>query len=118
MKEPLLVNTMSTDLELTTTKEDIMPAVTRVTDNNTGHDLCPPVPLSQGSPNVFANGLAAGRVGDPYQPHGCIVHSAHSDQINSGSPTVFVNGIPWGRVGDSVILGGSVAQGSPNVFSN
>ena len=30
-----------------------MPAVTRVGDNNTGHDACPPTALSSGSPNVF-----------------------------------------------------------------
>ena len=32
-----------------------MPAVTRVGDNNTGHDACPPTALSSGSPNVNVN---------------------------------------------------------------
>lgn len=41
-----------------------MPAVTRVGDNNTGHDACPPTALSSGSPNVNINGIPAGRVGD------------------------------------------------------
>lgn len=95
-----------------------MPAVTRLNDKNTGHDLCPAVPLVQGSPNVFANGLPAGRVGDKYQSHGCLSHTPHQDNISAGSATVFVNGIPWGRIGDAVSIGGTVAQGSPNVFSN
>lgn len=95
-----------------------MPAVTRLNDNNTGHDDCASVPLVTASPDVCANGLPAGRVGDKYQSHGCIVHASHQDTISAGSPTVFVNGIPWGRVGDPCEIGGSVQDGSPNVFSN
>ena len=41
-----------------------MPAATRLNDNCTGHDACPPVPLVEGSPNVYINGRPAGRVGD------------------------------------------------------
>lgn len=93
-----------------------MPAQTRVGDANTGHDACPPTTLTSGSPNVFINGIPAGRVGDPYAPHGCIVHPSHVGTISSGSGTVFINGIPAGRIGDSVSCGGSVAVGSPNVF--
>ena len=95
-----------------------MPAVTRLTDKCTGHDSCPGVPLVTASPNVFANGKPAGRVNDTYDSHGCVVHPSHQDHITQGSPTTFVNGIPWGRVGDSVSIGGSVAEGSPNVFAN
>ena len=29
-----------------------MPAQTRVGDNDTGHDACPPRPLAEGSPDV------------------------------------------------------------------
>ncbi|WP_423754269.1 PAAR domain-containing protein [Acidaminococcus massiliensis] len=36
--------------------------------------------------------------------------------INSGSNSVLINGKGAGRVGDSVSCGGSVAQGSPDVF--
>ena len=93
-----------------------MPAQTRVGDLNTGHDACPPVPLAAGSGNVFINGIPAGRVGDPYDPHSCYVHAAHSGVIASGSGSVFINGIPAGRIGDSVSCGGSVAEGSPDVF--
>ena len=94
-----------------------MAAVTRVGDNCTGHDLCPPVPLESGSPNVFINGSPAGRFGDVYVTHGCIAHSGHKDVIIGGSGSVFVNGLPIARVGDGVSLGGSVAQGSGNVFA-
>lgn len=94
-----------------------MPAVTRVGDLNTGHDACPPVPLASASPDVYINGIACGRVGDPYSPHGCNVHPSHVGVIASGSSTVFINGIPCGRIGDSVSCGGSVAQGSPDVFA-
>lgn len=92
-----------------------MPAVTRLGDNCTGHDACPPVPLVTASSNVFINGRGAGRQTDQYQSHGCIAHSSHQDQITGGSATVRVNGLPIARVGDSVRIGGSVQQGSPNV---
>lgn len=93
-----------------------MPAATRVGDNDTGHDACPPRALSSGSPNVFINGKAAGRIGDSYPPHSCDIHLPHGGVIASGSSSVFINGIPAGRIGDAVSCGGSVAQGSENVF--
>ena len=92
-----------------------MPAVTRVGDNNTGHDACPPTALSSGSPNVNVNGIPVGRVGDPYNPHGCPAHVPHVGNIASGAPHVFINGKAAGRIGDPVTCGGSVAVGSPNV---
>lgn len=58
-----------------------MPAVTRVGDNNTGHDACPPTALSSGSPNVFVNGIPAGRIGDPVSCGGSVA---------VGSPNVFI----------------------------
>ena len=93
-----------------------MPAATRLGDSCTGHDACPPVPLAEGSPNVFTNGLSAGRVGDHYSSHGCVAHPGHQDVIAAGSGTVFINGKPAARTGDSVSLGGSVRDGSGNVF--
>lgn len=93
-----------------------MPAATRQGDQDTGHDACPPRGLSGHSHNVFINDRGAGRVGDDYPPHGCPVHPPHSGVIASGSSTVFINGIPAGRIGDPVSCGGSVAEGSPNVF--
>lgn len=89
---------------------------TRLGDNCTGHDMCPAKPLVEGSPTVFINGKAAGRKGDHYASHGCPVHPGHQDWIAEGSSTVFINGIPAGRIGDSVQIGGSVEEGSGDVF--
>jgi uncharacterized Zn-binding protein involved in type VI secretion len=94
-----------------------MPAVTRVGDNDTGHDACPPRPLATGSPNVFTNSIPTGRVSDSYVPHGCVVHAPHSGVIAAGSSTVYVNSLQIGRIGDPVSCGGSVAVGSGNVFA-
>lgn len=93
-----------------------MPKATRLGDNDTGHDACPPTALVSASQDVLINGKGAGRVGDSYAPHGCDVHAPHSGAIASGSSTVFINGKAAGRVGDPVSCGGSVAEGSPNVF--
>lgn len=93
-----------------------MPAATRLGDYCTGHDLCPAVPLVESSGDVFVNGLGAGRQGDHYSSHGCIAHAGHQDVIAAGSTTVFVNGKPMARVTDTVSLGGSVRDGSGDVF--
>lgn len=93
-----------------------MPAQTRLGDNSTGHDACPPVPLVTASDNVFINGKGAGRVGDTYASHSCPAHSPHAGVITSGSSTVFINGRAAGRIGDAVSCGGTVAEGSGNVF--
>ncbi|MCM1059474.1 MAG: PAAR domain-containing protein [Eubacterium sp.] len=93
-----------------------MPQATRKGDCCTGHDGCPPSALAEGSPNVFINGKPAGRLGDNYESHGCLVHAPHQDNISSGSATVFINGIQAGRVDDSVSIGGSVRDGSSNVY--
>lgn len=95
-----------------------MAAVTRLGDLDTGHDLCPPTALISGSPNVFVNSKNCGRIGDSYAPHSCPDHPPHSGVISSGSATVFVNGRNIARIGDSVSCGGSVMQGSGNVFAN
>lgn len=93
-----------------------MAKATRLGDNDTGHDACPATALQEGSPDVFINGMAAGRVGDSYVAHECIDHATHSGVIFSGSSTVFIDGKAAGRIGDSVSCGGSVAEGSSNVF--
>lgn len=93
-----------------------MSQATRLGDKDTGHDSCPATALVTASSDVFINGRGAARVGDIYAPHGCPVHAAHSGAISSGSSSVFINGKPAARVGDSVSCGGTVAEGSPNVF--
>lgn len=93
-----------------------MPNATRLGDMDTGHDACAPTALISASSNVIINGKGAGRVGDNYAAHGCVVHPSHSGTIASGSTTVFINGKPAGRIGDSVSCGGSVAEGSGDVI--
>jgi uncharacterized Zn-binding protein involved in type VI secretion len=93
-----------------------MSNATRLGDLDTGHDACPPTALVSASTNVFINGKGAGRVGDSYVAHGCVNHPSHSGVIASGSSSVFINGRAAGRIGDAVSCGGSVAEGSSNVF--
>ena len=89
---------------------------TRLGDNCSGHDACAPRELITASENVFVNGRGSGRVGDIYSSHGCIEHDPHNDHIAAGSSTVFINGKSAGRIGDAVVIGGTVAQGSDDVF--
>lgn len=89
---------------------------TRKGDCCTGHDSCPPVPLTGCSPDVQINRRGAGRVGDHYVSHSCLFHPGHSDVIAAGSSSVFINGRSAGRVGDAVSIGGAVQQGSGDVF--
>ena len=93
-----------------------MPPVVRLGDIDTGHSCWPPRPNDQGSPNVFANGIPAHRLGDHWVVHCC--GDCHDSNLAGASPNVFVNGIPWGRIGDSIACGSFCAQGSPNVFAN
>ena len=94
-----------------------MPPQTRLGDNDTGHDACPPRGLATGSPDVIVNGQPAGRVGDSYPAHSCPAHPPHSGVIAAGSSTVFINNRAAGRISDPVSCGGSVAVGSPNVIT-
>ena len=93
-----------------------MPQATRLGDNDTGHDACPPTALISASSNVLINGKGAGRKGDSYAPHSCDVHPSHSGNISGGSSTVLINGRMAARIGDSVSCGGTVVEGSPNVI--
>jgi len=94
-----------------------MPAVARKGDICTGHGCFPPRPNTQGSPDVFINGIAAHRVSDAWAAHGCGDCTPHGGSLAAGSATVFVNGLPLGRIGDPVSCGSSVAQGSPDVYA-
>lgn len=89
---------------------------TRLGDTDTGHDACPGTVLVSASTDVIINGKGAGRVGDSYSPHGCIVHPSHTAHIISGSSTVIINGLAAARVGDAIDCGGTVATGSPDVI--
>jgi uncharacterized Zn-binding protein involved in type VI secretion len=90
-----------------------MPSLTLVTHISTA-DPCnaAPRPLQSGSPNFFVNGLAAGRVGDPYQLHACSDSPPHLGTISSGSAKLTINGKPAGMVGSRISCGSKVAQGT------
>lgn len=91
-----------------------MPAVCRMGDVCTGHGCYPSRPNVQGSPSVYANGIAVHRQSDAWAAHCCV--TCHASVLAAGSSTVFCNGLQTGRVGDPVACGSHVAMGSPNVF--
>jgi uncharacterized Zn-binding protein involved in type VI secretion len=94
-----------------------MAAVTRKGDKGTGHGCFPPRASTEGSPDVFVDGIEAHRVGDSWASHGCGNCSPHSGALAQGSSSVFVNGKALGRVGDDVNCGSKVSQGSNSVFA-
>ena len=64
-----------------------------------------PVPLIQGSPNVFVTNLPVGRLGDSLGIT-CMTappYSCREDVVTSASETVFVNGLGMARLGDQVL---------------
>ncbi|MBM4397868.1 MAG: PAAR domain-containing protein [Deltaproteobacteria bacterium] len=73
-------------------------------------------PAVKGSPNVFVNGRAALRIGDPGVHAACC--GPNTWKAGKGSDTVFVNGIAFHRKDDQTIhCGGSgkLVDGSPDV---
>jgi len=74
-------------------------------------------PAKEGSPDVFVNGRAALRVGDPGQHRACCGDNVWEAQ--AGSTGVFFNGIAAHRLGDATKHCGGVGElveASPNVF--
>ena len=94
-----------------------MPAVHLKGQQCSGHGCFPPRPNSQGSPNVFVNGIAVHRQGDAWEAHGCGVCIPHGGSMASASGTVFANGKGIARIGDSVDCGSVASEGSSNVFA-
>lgn len=88
-----------------------MPPITRIGDDSTGHDACPPVPATSGDRMFTVSGSPVVRVEDSYAPHGCPSHPSHSGVLAAGAPHMSSGGKPVGRIGDPVSCGGSVAQG-------
>lgn len=97
-----------------------MPAAARLTDIGSAHACFPDSAITQGSPDVIINGLAAARKGDTVATHTCTcpncVHGTHPRSIAAGSSTVIINGKPAARMGDAVSCGGNIATGSGNVI--
>lgn len=94
-----------------------MPAVHLKGQQGTGHGCFPPRVNTQGSPNVFVNGIPVHRQGDAWASHGCGVCIPHAGTLAAGSSTVFANGKGIARIGDPVDCGSACAEGSPNVFA-
>ena len=102
-----------------------MPAVARIGDIHSGicshgAPCCPhgvSGPIVAGSPDVKANSIPVGRLGDAIT-HNC--PHCGTGNISSASRTVKANGIGIARLGDSVVYpggGGTIVSASPNVFA-
>ena len=94
-----------------------MPAVHVKGQMGTGHGCYAPRANTQGSADVFVNGVGVHRVGDSWSTHACGVCPPHAGTLQSGSTTVFANGKGVARIGDSVDCGSAVAEGSSDVFA-
>ena len=95
-----------------------MPALrgmSRLGDITTGHGCHAPVIGATSSPNVMVNKLPAHKATDTTVPHTCGT-DVHPDVYTVGSPTVYVNGQPAMPIGGTLVPGGTVAEGSHNVF--
>ena len=74
-------------------------------------------PATQGSPDVFIDGRAALRIGDPGVHSSCC--GPNTWVTAKGSPKVLINNIPAVRLHDATThCGGTgkMIEGSPNVF--
>ena len=97
-----------------------MSKAARLGDSCAGHGCFPSTPIVSGSSDVSINGKPAARKGDTVLLHGCSCpttpHIIHGRSIVAGSSNVSINGKPAARVGDAIDCGGSVSEGSGNVF--
>jgi uncharacterized Zn-binding protein involved in type VI secretion len=96
-----------------------MPGGARKGDLAKGHGCFPDSPVIEGSPDVFINGLAAARLGDAVEAHGCTCGKdcgTHSRIISEGSATVFINGRPAATVSHGINCGGVIISGSGDVI--
>lgn len=96
-----------------------MPGGARKGDLAKGHGCFPDSPVIEGSPDVFINGLAAARLGDTVEAHGCTCGKdcgTHSRIISEGSATVFINGRPAATVSHGINCGGVIISGSGDVI--
>jgi uncharacterized Zn-binding protein involved in type VI secretion len=93
-----------------------MPRAGRVGDHGKYADHEAEGPAKQGSPDVFINGKAALRVGDPGN-QSCPKCGKGKWQAKKGSPGVLINGIPAHRLGDATdhCGTGQLIEGSPDV---
>lgn len=89
--------------------------ISRLGDITTGHGCHAPVIGATASANVYVNGIPAHKVGDTTVVHTCGT-DVHPDTMSVGSTTVKINGTDAMRIGDILTPGGTIAEGSHNVF--
>lgn len=95
-----------------------MPAlrgVSRLGDITSGHGCHPPVIGATASPNVYVNNLPAHCATNTTVPHTCGTDT-HPDVYTLGSAKVMINGQQAMPIGGTLLPGGTVAEGSHNVF--
>jgi uncharacterized Zn-binding protein involved in type VI secretion len=95
-----------------------MPALkgmSRLGDITTGHGCHPPVIGATASPNVYVNNLPAHCATNTTVPHTCGT-DVHPDVYTLGSAKVMINGQQAMPIGGTLVPGGTVAEGSHNVF--
>lgn len=71
-----------------------------------------------GSPNVTFNSLPAARAAAPgaLDTVACNKHAGAPPMLAQGSDNVFINSQPAARIGDMTTCGGTIAEGSADVF--
>lgn len=96
-----------------------MPGILRLGDRCSGHGPCwEPRKNTEGSQDVFADGLPVHRLGDRWETHGTGDCDSHDGKLASGSESVLTNGLPTGRIGDSVNCGSVAVTGSETIIIN
>ena len=96
-----------------------MPKVAVIGSLTAGACNSPPTVITQGSPDVFVEGVSIGIVGSPIVPHKRYnSKKPHGGSVSSGSPNVFANGIPIARVNDPISCGDKIAKGASTVSAN
>lgn len=92
-----------------------MNKVVREGDVCTGHGGYPSRGCSQGSPDVFVNGLPVHRVGDKWDHHDD-GNGSHDAIMLEGANGVYVNGRPIAMTGCEISCGSKTHQGSDDVL--
>jgi len=89
--------------------------ISRLGDITSGHGCHPPVIGATASPNVYVNNLPAHHATNTTVPHTCGT-DVHPDVYTLGSAKVMINGQQAMPIGGTLLPGGTVAEGSHNVF--
>ena len=92
-------------------------SVTRKGDKEISHSGYSIKSSSQGSPDVFVDGIPAHTATHTWPSHN-LGDSWHTNRsTTTGSDSVYINGEPLARVSDSISCGSKIGEGSSTVFS-